>query len=111
VTVKTVPAEVAGAGTNEIIAEFEPAPLTATAVTCEGVGGAAGVGADAGAGAGVDVLSETEAGSDAPPELFATTWSLYDVPDDSPLIVAADTGAVMVLEIGAPPPIGVAVTV
>jgi hypothetical protein len=56
-------------------------------------------------------MSETEAGSDAPPELFATTWNLYDVPDDSPLIVAADTGAVMVLEIDAPPPIGVAVTV
>jgi len=115
VTVKTVPAEVAGAGTNEMTAEFEPAPLTATAVTCDGAGGAAGAGADAGAGAGagagVDVMSETEAGSDAPPELFATTWNLYDVPDDSPLIVAADTGAVMVLEIDAPPPIGVAVTV
>ena len=40
-----VPAEVAGAGTNEMTAEFEPAPLTATAVTCDGAAGAAGAGA------------------------------------------------------------------
>ena len=58
-----------------------------------------------------EVVSDAVAGSDDPPELFATIWNLYVVPDDKPLRVAVDAGAVIVLVIGEPPPIGVAVTV
>jgi hypothetical protein len=82
VTVKVVPAAVAGAGTNETTAEVDPAPLDTAAVTCDGVDGAEGV---TGIGAGAspppppllaDVVSDAVAGIDAPPELFATIWNL-----------------------------------
>ena len=66
-TVKTVPAEVAGAGTNEMTAEFEPAPLTATAVTCDGAGGAAG------AGGAIVIATDPADGVDVPAELLAVT--------------------------------------
>jgi hypothetical protein len=80
VTVKVVPAAVAGAGTNETTAEVDPAPLDTAAVTCDGVDGAEGVTGN-GAGASpppllADVVSDAVAGIDAPPELFATIWNL-----------------------------------
>jgi hypothetical protein len=98
------------------MAEFAPVLVTARAVTWEGADGVVTATTPPPPPpppppALPEVVNDAVAGSDDPPELFATIWNLYVVPDDKPLTVAVDAGAVIVLVIGEPPPIGVAVTV
>ncbi len=70
VTVKVVPAAVAGAGTNETTAEVDPAPLDTAAVTCDGVDGAEGV------GSGIVIATDPADAAEVPPVLLAVTLNV-----------------------------------